>query len=371
MPYNGSGTFNLYTPGNPVISGTVISSTAFNATTADVASGLTNAITRDGQSPPSVDLPMAGKKLAGLGAGITSGDSLRWEQLFSQGLAQDIASAATTNIGAQNTTALRVTGTTTITSFGTVYNGPRFLVFAGSLLLTHNAVTLILPGNANITTGAGDTAIVVPNAAAPNGWRVVSYQVAALAPGAAATAAALAGVLAISQGGTGQTTALTAFDALKQASTDTYQGVVELATNAEATAGTDTTRAVTPSTLRAGVNAVGTAPIYVARAWVNFNGVGVIGIRESGNVTSVSDNGIGNYTVNFTTALPDSNYAVGYTVDCDSDNINQFQVTAAPRTIYLQQDLQTTTTSRVFAGANSATTPGLIDFRSVRLIYFR
>ena len=58
--------------------------------------------------------------------------------------------------------------------------------------------------------------------------------------------------LGIANGGTGQTTAATAFDALKQAATDTYTGVVELATAAEVQTGTDTTRAITPSTLRGG-----------------------------------------------------------------------------------------------------------------------
>ncbi len=84
----------------------------------DLAAGLSNAITRDGQSPPTSNLPMGGRKLTGLGSGAMPGDSLPWEQLFSQGQTQDLASAATTDIGAQNTTSLRITGTTTITSFG-------------------------------------------------------------------------------------------------------------------------------------------------------------------------------------------------------------------------------------------------------------
>jgi len=54
----------------------------------------------------------------------------------------------------------------------------------------------------------------------------------------------------------------------------------------------------------------GTAPIYPCRAWVNFNGTGTVAIRASGNVTSITDNGTGDYTVNFTTAMPDANYAV-------------------------------------------------------------
>ena len=53
----------------------------------------------------------------------------------------------------------------------------------------------------------------------------------------------------------------------------------------------------------------GTAPIYPCRAWVNFNGSGTVAIRGSGNVSSITDNGTGDYTVNFTTAMPDANYA--------------------------------------------------------------
>lgn len=52
------------------------------------------------------------------------------------------------------------------------------------------------------------------------------------------------------------------------------------------------------------------AAAYGCRAWVNFNGTGVVAIRASGNVTSITDNGTGDYTVNFTTAMPDANYAI-------------------------------------------------------------
>ncbi|NBS68902.1 hypothetical protein EBT31_08280 [bacterium] len=53
----------------------------------------------------------------------------------------------------------------------------------------------------------------------------------------------------------------------------------------------------------------GSAPIYAARAWVNFNGTGTVAIRASGNVSSITDNGVGDYTVNFTTAMSDANYS--------------------------------------------------------------
>ena len=67
--------------------------------------------------------------------------------------------------------------------------------------------------------------------------------------------------------------------------------------------------------------ASGSAPSYSARAWVNFNGNGTVAIRGSGNISSITDNGTGDYTVNFTTAMSDSNYAVtvGYDASPSSD----------------------------------------------------
>jgi hypothetical protein len=53
-------------------------------------------------------------------------------------------------------------------------------------------------------------------------------------------------------------------------------------------------------------------PEFKCRAWVNFNGTGTVAIRASGNVSSITDNGTGNYTVNFTTAMPDANYASAF-----------------------------------------------------------
>jgi len=46
------------------------------------------------------------------------------------------------------------------------------------------------------------------------------------------------------------------------------------------------------------------------KAWVNFNGTGTVAIRDAYNVSSITDNGTGNYTVNFTTAMTDTNYSV-------------------------------------------------------------
>jgi hypothetical protein len=54
----------------------------------------------------------------------------------------------------------------------------------------------------------------------------------------------------------------------------------------------------------------GTTIGTLCRAWVNFNGTGTVAIRASFNVSSITDNGTGDYTVNFITAMPDANYSV-------------------------------------------------------------
>jgi hypothetical protein len=66
----------------------------------------------------------------------------------------------------------------------------------------------------------------------------------------------------------------------------------------------------------------GSAPSYTCRAWVNFNGTGTVAIRASGNVSSVTKNGTGNYSVNFTTAMPDANYATSGTCQRNSSDYN-------------------------------------------------
>lgn len=88
----------------------------------------------------------------------------------------DIASAGTINLGAASGNYVKITGTTTITALGTVAAGTKRVVeFTGALLLTHNAVSLILPNNgANITTVAGDTAEFISEGS--GNWRCVSYQ---------------------------------------------------------------------------------------------------------------------------------------------------------------------------------------------------
>lgn len=131
----------------------------------------------------SVPLGSTAQRDVSLGTGIRYNSSLAqfegysgatWGSLGGGGGAPvSLASTATTDIGVQVSQAVEISGTTAITSFGTNYNGPRFLRFTGALVLTQSAA-LNLPGGVSITTVAGDTAIAYPNQSL-NGWNVVSY----------------------------------------------------------------------------------------------------------------------------------------------------------------------------------------------------
>ena len=62
------------------------------------------------------------------------------------------------------------------------------------------------------------------------------------------------------------------------------------------------------------------ATAYACRAWVNFNGTGTVAIRASGNVSSITDNGVGKFGINFTNAMPDANYSIVGTQNYSDDN---------------------------------------------------
>jgi hypothetical protein len=238
----------------------------------------------------------------------------------------------------------------------------------------------------SLASGYGDTLnpyasktanyfLAAPNGSAgvPTFRAIVAADIPTLNQNTTGTASNVTGTVAIANGGTGQTTATAAFDAL--APSQTSNSGKYLTTNGSTTSwatvsstGTVTSVAATvPAFLSvtgspittsgtlaislsgtalpvanggtgvttstgSGANVLGTsptlttptidsaqvatvsgtAPLYMARAWVNFNGTtntaGFCTIRASGNVTSVADNGTGDYTVNFTTAMPDADY---------------------------------------------------------------
>lgn len=110
-----------------------------------------------------------------------------------------------------------------------------------------------------------------------------------------------------------------------------------------------------------GFGSVATA--YGCRAWVNFNGTGTVAIRGSGNVSSITDNGVGDYTVNFTTAMPDSNYcAVGTVRDEDG--------TSSP-SIFTPETTNIRTVSAYQFRSRAAGSNAAIDTSEANVAFFR
>ena len=101
--------------------------------------------------------------------------------------------------------------------------------------------------------------------------------------------------------------------------------------------------------------------VYTAKAWVNFNGTGTVAIRASGNVSSITDNGTGDYTVNFATAMADTNYSPqitsGWTPGVDNSSFSGVRANGI-----------STTTMR-FANVNNSDAP--YDSTNLNVAIFR
>jgi hypothetical protein len=105
----------------------------------------------------------------------------------------------------------------------------------------------------------------------------------------------------------------------------------------------------------------------MCRAWVNFNGTGTVAIRASGNVTSITDNGVGNYTANFTTAMPDANFCAQVTGG-DSSTGAGGQTSSVYSEAYATGTIQVRTFG-VVSGTN--TNQSARDFNFVNISIFR
>jgi hypothetical protein len=101
--------------------------------------------------------------------------------------------------------------------------------------------------------------------------------------------------------------------------------------------------------------------VYTCKAWVNFNGTGTVAIRASGNVSSITDNGTGDYTLNFTTSFSDSNYCcIASSSDPSAVNITNG--------VGIRVQTSTTTSVRLRTGAYSA---GFVDTDQFHVSVFR
>lgn len=116
------------------------------------------------------------------------------------------------------------------------------------------------------------------------------------------------------QVGSDTSRAITPAGLSSRTATETRSGVIEIATSAEAVSGVSDSVTITPLKLRNALNAAGNPPIYATRAWVNFDGSQATPtIRQSGNVSSITDVSTGIYWMNFAVNMPHNQYAINIT----------------------------------------------------------
>jgi len=128
------------------------------------------------------------------------------------------------------------------------------------------------------------------------------------------------------------------------------------------------TNGLAQSDIAGALNATGSAPIYACRAWVNFDGTDGT-IRDSGNVSSITKNGTGNYTVNFATAMPDNQYSVTGSAMRGVDGLS-VQLLLAPKNSTVYSDSYNTGSIQVLTSrTDNAASP--LDSISANVSIFR
>jgi hypothetical protein len=125
MAYNGAGVFNIDTAGQPVVDGTLIDATVFNELTEDLAAGLSTALTKDGQTTPTANIPMGGFKITGVGLGTATTDAARVDNANALGMCEFRLSPA-------STFAVVTTDVASSTLYFVPYKGNRIALYDGS-----------------------------------------------------------------------------------------------------------------------------------------------------------------------------------------------------------------------------------------------
>ncbi len=272
---------------------------------AEIASGSTVKIVYDGTAWQLVSVSAASGLSAYLAkaGGTMTGDLTMSGASIVEAEGAAVASASSTNIWATDGNTVHVTGNTGIADFATAPQAGAWMkvIFDGTPVLTQSANLNLNAGGSNVTVAAGDIAFVY-------------------------------------------------------ADTTTQMDVVILRKSGAPLALADAS--VTAAKLDGGQT--GSAPIYGCRAWANMNGTGTPALRASGNVTSITDHGTGEYSLNFTTAMPDANYAV-----IGTSSYSPAAVAAAPVICVVSQ---TTSAVRFIV---TRYTDGAIDTDYINIVIFR
>lgn len=375
MPFNGSGSFQPPGASFPAVPNTLIESMKFNAVVNDIATGLSNCVTRDGQSPATANLPMGGFRHTGVGSATARNHYATAGQIQDGGLDWVVAGgtadaltaiyvptitalvdgqlcfvrAATSNATATPTFAPNGLSAHAVTKLGgsalvaSEWTADQELILKYKLASTR--WELMNPrkvANADVTglgtastQNTGTSGTNVPLLDGANTWSGIQTHSAAIneARGVDIASSTTTDIGAatgnyVNVTGTVTITGLGTVQAGTRRIVN-FTGILTLTYNAASlilpTSANITTAAGDAATFislgsgnwvctnyqrKSGVALVSSvASTQLVKAWVNFNGTGTVAIRASYNVSSITDNGTGDYTINFTTPFSTANYA--------------------------------------------------------------
>ena len=251
------------------------------ASASAAASSASTATTQASNAAASASAALASETAAASSASSAS-SSASAASISASNAATSASNAASSATSAANSASAAAASAASINPADIVHiSGTETITGAKTFSQT---ITGSITGNAGTATNG----VVTTGSYADPAW-ITSLAGSKVSGNISGNAANVTGTVAVANGGTGVTTS-------------TGSGSVVLSSSPTLT---------TPNINSAQFATVsGTAPIYPCRAWVNFNGTGTVAIRASGNVSSITDQGTGNYLVNFTTAMPDVNYCV-------------------------------------------------------------
>jgi hypothetical protein len=325
MSRNGSGTYTL-PAGNPVVTGTTISTTWANNTLNDLAAAMTDSVAADGQTPMTGDLDLNNNKIVNLAPAAFAGDAVEYNQLIAAttGAVSIVGGTINgTSIGATTASTgrfstLEVTATSTFTGVSAFSAGTALLPAITTTSDTNTGI--FFPAADTIAFTEGGSEVARFNSAGNLG-------IGTTTPNAklnvARSDSTLIGLFSGTTKGAriGASSAYSYIEGVDNTGSASYQpfmiGGSEISFT---TSNVEQMRVTSAGFLQFNSGYGSSAVAYGCRAWVNFNGTGTVAIRASGNVSSITDNGTGDYTVNFTTAMPDADYSTNVTPQATASN---------------------------------------------------